>query len=352
MSKAPTIFFVILLTAISLGFFYIISPFWVTIFLSFILAFLFNPVHSYFLSKTRPSLAAALSTLSIFITVILPISLVLYLVSVEANKNYSLLVDVINNNYGDILMKAMSIPIISNFMNNSNLLDSVQESLSIEKIVQYVNEALNYLFNLIKDSVLNIGNLLISFFLLLYLFYFICLEATKIKQSAYSFIPLKEEEKDHLTQECKKTISAVVYGIFLVGFLEGTYGMILFLILDIPSPVIWGVIMIVFSMLPILGTNTVLVPLLVYKFIVGDYLTGIAILIFGVGVVLVSQNVLKPKLVGDKSGMSPAIVAISSLGGLVVMGMEGILVGPLFATLFIVIWKEFRTKVNLEKLTK
>ena len=221
---------------------------------------------------------------------------------------------------------------------------------NLEKVLAYIDQGFSYLFTVIRDGVLNLGGLIISFFIILYLFFFICKDYRAIKNNFYSFIPLSQEEKEHFFEECRKIISAVILGIFLVGIIEGTYGMLLFVILDIPSPVTWGVIMTVFSMLPILGTNTILVPLMIYKIITGEYLAVLIILVFGVGVILLSQNVVKPKLVGDKAGLHPAIVAMSSLGGLVVMGMLGILIGPICATLFIVSWKELRKKISLENL--
>ena len=178
------------------------------------------------------------------------------------------------------------------------------------------------------------------------MFFFICKDYQAIKKNFYSFIPLSQEEKKHFLEECRKIISAVILGIFLVGITEGVYGMFLFMILKIPSPVTWGVIMMVFSMLPILGTNTILAPLIIYKLIIGEYSVAIILLIFGVGVILLSQNVFKPKLVGDRSGLHPAIVAMSSLGGLVVLGILGVLIGPICATLFIVSWKELRKKIS------
>jgi predicted PurR-regulated permease PerM len=94
-------------------------------------------------------------------------------------------------------------------------------------------------------------------------------------------------------------------------------------------------------MIPLLGANTILLPAAIYKFIIGDTITGVVILIIGCGVILVNQNLIKPKLDGKKSGIHPAIVFISSMGGLTWLGIVGFLVGPLVAAVFIALWNQF-----------
>ncbi len=350
MSKIPIAFFIFILAFFSIGFFYILFPFITAIFLAFILAFLFKKANVFFVRKTNSTLGPFLTTFLMLLTVILPFLLVILLISFEANKNYSFFAEKINQGYVILQGGVENIPLVKELLEfplvKENL-GSFTSTFDSEKIIGYINQGLAYLITLIRDSALDLGELVISFLLILYMFYFISKDYEKIKESLYSFIPLKLAEKNHFFGECKKIIEATVLGVFLIAVMEGGYGMLLFFILQIPSPVTWGVVMIVFSMLPVLGTNTIIVPLLLYKMVTGEYLVALILLVFGVGVILLSQNLIKPKLVGDKSGLHPAIVAMSSLGGLVTFGMIGILIGPLCATLFIVSWKEFRNKLAI-----
>jgi len=78
--------------------------------------------------------------------------------------------------------------------------------------------------------------------------------------------------------------------------------------------------------------------------ILGDFTTGILILTLGTGAVLINQNIIRPRLDGNKSGMHAAIVFLGSMGGLIWMGIVGFLAGPLIAALFITIWNQFGIK--------
>jgi len=98
------------------------------------------------------------------------------------------------------------------------------------------------------------------------------------------------------------------------------------------------------SMIPLIGITVVLIPFALFYILSGDVASGIVIIIVGVSGVTFTQNILKPKLVGDRSGLHQGIVLISSIGGISTFGIIGFIIGPLIATMFFVIWKQFRVK--------
>lgn len=157
-------------------------------------------------------------------------------------------------------------------------------------------------------------------------------------------IPLKDEDEVELMYNIEKVTDGIVINSFMLGAIEGTYGGILFAMLGIPSPVFWGIIMVGLSIIPLLGTNSVLVPAVILYFILGDTATALILLFAGSGVVLINQNIIRPRLDANKSGMHTAIALIASLGGLMWMGVIGFLAGPLITALFIVIWNQYGKK--------
>ena len=156
------------------------------------------------------------------------------------------------------------------------------------------------------------------------------------------------KESHNLFQELVKTMRATVYGTLVIGVLEGTYGGILFALLDIPSPILWGCLMILLSILPLVGTNAVLFPAALFHLITGNWTGGLLLLILGSGAILVSQNIIRPKFVGTRSGVHPAIIVVSTIGGIAWLGLIGFLIGPLVASLFITLWNQFGLRYNHE----
>jgi predicted PurR-regulated permease PerM len=142
--------------------------------------------------------------------------------------------------------------------------------------------------------------------------------------------------------------SATMVSTLIIGIIEGLFGGILFLIFGLPSPVLWGVVMLIVSMIPLVGTNVIIVPAGIVMIASGRYFAGIVIIILGLVGITLSQNLLKPKLLGNRSGLHPALVLISTLGAIIWIGVIGFLVGPLMASLFIVVWNQFGFKYREE----
>jgi len=97
-------------------------------------------------------------------------------------------------------------------------------------------------------------------------------------------------------------------------------------------------------MIPIVGANAILMPTAIILFLSGDVVSGLIVLIIGSGGILISQNLIKPKVVGDKMKMHSAIVLLSMVGGIAWMGLIGFIVGPLIAAVCLVVWQQFASK--------
>lgn len=116
---------------------------------------------------------------------------------------------------------------------------------------------------------------------------------------------------------------------------------ILFFLVGIPHPVVWGVVMAIFSMLPVVGSNTVIVPFAVFLLITGHWGKALVLLTAGTGLLTISTSILKPKIVGDRAGLHPAVIVLSTIGGVAWLGMVGFFIGPLIAALFIMVWTQY-----------
>jgi predicted PurR-regulated permease PerM len=99
--------------------------------------------------------------------------------------------------------------------------------------------------------------------------------------------------------------------------------------------------MAVISMVPLVGTNLILVPAGTVLILQGRVVAGLVIILVGLAGVAVTQNIIKPKLLGDRSGLHPALALLAILGGIAWLGIVGFVIGPLLVSLFIVIWEQF-----------
>jgi len=133
-------------------------------------------------------------------------------------------------------------------------------------------------------------------------------------------------------------VRAMVKGTILVAIAQGFLGGLIFWALGIHAPVLWGVIMAFLSLVPALGAAVVWVPVALYLLATGAMMKGIVLIAFGAGVIGLVDNVMRPYLVGKDTAMPDYVVLISTLSGIAIFGLNGFVVGPLIAAMFIAVW--------------
>ena len=122
---------------------------------------------------------------------------------------------------------------------------------------------------------------------------------------------------------------------------QGALGGIIFALLDIRAPVLWGVVMSLLSLIPLVGAGLVWVPVAVYLLLTGDIVSGLVLMAYGVFVIGLADNVLRPLLVGRDTKLPDFMVLLSTLGGFMMFGMDGFVSGPLLAVFFVTVWQIF-----------
>ncbi|PYG96408.1 AI-2E family transporter, partial [Arthrobacter stackebrandtii] len=138
-----------------------------------------------------------------------------------------------------------------------------------------------------------------------------------------------------------RVVRATVKGNVLVAITQGALGGFIFWVLDIPSALVWAVLMAFLSLLPAVGAGIVWAPVAAYFLLTGAILPGIILTAFGVLVIGLVDNVLRPILVGKDTRMPDYLILVSTLGGLAVFGLNGFVIGPLIAALFVSSWAIF-----------
>jgi predicted PurR-regulated permease PerM len=154
-------------------------------------------------------------------------------------------------------------------------------------------------------------------------------------------VPLGEEKRRILMEKFLVVIRATIKGSLIIAIIQGSLGGLVFWALDIRGALLWAVLMGIFSLIPAIGTGFVWVPVALYLFITGDVWQAVVLVLCGVFVISMVDNLVRPILVGRDTRMPDYVVLISTLGGLQLFGINGIVIGPLVAALFIAIWSIF-----------
>ncbi len=190
----------------------------------------------------------------------------------------------------------------------------------------------------------------VSFFIMLYLLFFFLRDGAELVRKVRIAVPLEENHKRRLQLKFNRVVRATVKGNLVVAITQGALGGAIFWFLDIPSALLWAVLMAFLSLLPAVGAGIVWAPVAVYFLLSGMIWQGVVLGLFGVFVIGLVDNVLRPILVGKDTRMPDYMILISTLGGLAVFGLNGFVIGPLIAALFMSSWALFietKPKVQL-----
>ncbi len=341
------IFFFLILIVLTIAFYNILEPFIGDAFLALILVILFKRPFRWLRKKFKNNTkrAAGITTFLVVIVIVIPIMLVGLVIANEAGENYSK----IKNQWPDIKKELSETNIKARFK-DVPYINKYVERIKFEdlekKLDDFIGTATGWTVSLLQNTFTGLTYMLIHTFFMLFILYFLFADGDILLKRLQYLIPLQDSDEQTLIDNIEKVTDGIVFNSFLLGAIEGTYGGILFYLVGVPSPVFWGIVMVALSIIPIVGTNSIMVPAVIIYFLIGNYTTGTLLLIFGVGAVLVNQNLIRPRLDANRSGMHTAMALIASLGGLLWLGVIGFLAGPILTALFIVMWDLYGKKYN------
>ena len=215
----------------------------------------------------------------------------------------------------------------------------------IDEIQKRLSSFLTSGLQLIAREAVNIGTGAFSFVLtlgvMLYLTFFLLRDGRYLTRRIGEVVPLRSEQRSALFDKFTTVIRATVKGSVIVAIIQGILGGALFAALDIRAALLWGVVMGLLALIPAVGTGLVWFPVGIYLMVTGSMWQGVVLLLFGFFVISMVDNVMRPMLVGQDTRMPDYVVLISTLGGLSVMGIHGLIVGPVIAAMFISAWEIF-----------
>lgn len=338
--------FLALLLAVSLAFAWILWPFYGALFWGTVLAILFDPFYRQLLHAMpgRRNLAALITLLLSLIIVIFPLVLITAALVQEGTAVYheiqSKTLDF--GAYFQQIIDALPSWIV-NLLNRFDVgnLWALQEKLST---------AATQGSQLIATQALSIGQntfeFVISVGIMLYLLFFLLRDGRSLSGKIKQAIPLSTEHKRNLFGKFTTVIRATVKGNIVVAATQGALGGVMFWFLGIQGPLVWGVVMAFLSLLPAIGAGLIWGPVALYFLLTGAIWQGVTLIVFGILVIGLVDNVLRPILVGKDTQMPDYVVLVSTLGGMAIFGLNGFVIGPVIAALFIAAWDLFSSTMQ------
>ena len=329
-------FFLGLLAAASIAFAVLLSGFWKAIFWAAVLGIMFQPVHRAVSARLRgrDSLAAGLTVVLIFFTVLVPALLVASAMTREAAALFRRL------QTGE-LDPGAAVRWIQEFMPKASEW-AARFGIDLDRLPEQISSAAleggQFIASLALTAGQNVGAFLLLFFLMLYLLFFVLRDGSQIMQMVQRAIPLPDEQEKRLFDKFAEVSRATIKGSLVIALVQGFLGGLIFAILGIQGAVFWGVVMAVLSLIPAVGAGLVWVPAAIFLAAGGDWGKGIILTAYGVVVIGLADNILRPILVGRDTRMPDYLVLISTLGGIALVGVTGIVLGPILAALFIACW--------------
>ena len=335
--------FLVLIAAVSLLFAWILWPFSGAILWGTVMAILFAPVQRRLLHATggRRTLAALATLAIIVVIVILPLTLVAASLVDEASGIYEKIRSREWNagRYFQQIFDALPAWAAS-LLQRFGLTDlvAVQERLST---------ALMQGSQFLAGRVLTIGqstfDFIVNLFVMLYLLFFLLRDGDTVSRRLRTVIPLREEHQHALVEKFTAVIRATVKGNIVVAIVQGALGGLIFWLLGVRAPLLWAVVMALLSLLPAVGAALVWFPVAIYLLATGAVWQGVVLIAYGTLVIGLVDNVLRPMLVGKDIRMPDYVVLVSTLGGIAIFGVNGFVLGPVIAAMFIAAWDIFAT---------
>ncbi|MEM6731901.1 MAG: AI-2E family transporter [Myxococcota bacterium] len=336
-SPGAITFFLIVFVAAFFAFF---ALFWAYV-TDFVLAFMFTALFRNAYERLRerlgdkPVVASALITCFIAVLVALPLGFIITSLSVEVAAFYN------------STISTLTLERLQGFLFGEGpqavALKHLAELAGLEWTPALVKDALTRvsgtvaetLYTLVSNQLSNVFALAFHFLIMLVIIFYMLVDGKRLKAYAFETSPLPDDEEELLAQKFASVGRATLFGNGFGSVVQGFIGAVSMVVVGLPSPVLWGVVMTIFAFLPLVGVSVVTVPAAIYLALTGHWLTALLFFGFNFAQALFVENVVKTRMIGQQMKMHSLLIFLSIIGGIGIFGVIGLLYGPLIVALFL-----------------
>jgi predicted PurR-regulated permease PerM len=301
-----------------------VQPFTNVILWAAVLAIVFYPMHRRIRARIgNPSGAAIASTVLVVVLILLPATFITIAVVRE-------LAGAADNLQAGVqrLSSASTLPVVG------WLLERMRGYVEIDAAAaqRFIAERLQSLGGVLAASTLMVVGgavgAIVQMVLVVFTLFYLFRDGDRIRRAIYDILPLERIQMHDIAVRTRDVIGATIYGVLVISAIQGTLGTIIFSILGLPSPLLWGVVMFFLSMIPMAGAFLVWVPAAIYLALTGAYVKAAILVAWGILVIGSIDNFLSPRLVGRRARLHELLIFFAVLGGLEVFGVLGVVLGP------------------------
>lgn len=331
----------------------IIWPFFPTILAALVVAFIFFPVYRWVNSKIKQNFISAM-LVSILVVMVFTIPALLTLNAVYHDVATTLLISrqklstaLFSGDCSDDTITCELNHYLANSFNDPKTKDAIYASLS----------RFSFTFmDSIPDLIAAVPKIILNVFIMLFVMFYVFKDGHRVEGEIRILLPFSPSFNDRLINRTKSLLHATVYGALVVAVVQGTLATLAFFLFDaVETPLLWGVLVAFAALMPFVGTALVWFPVGILQVINGFienspvlFWKGIGVLLFGTFIISAIDNIIKPRLIGNRSDLHPVLVLIGIFGGIGMFGFVGIIVGPLVLSIlmsFIEVYKETKHEI-------
>jgi predicted PurR-regulated permease PerM len=307
----------------------ILEPFILPIFIALILSTLLAPVYTMLEKrlKGRRSLAALLVCVGLALTILVPLILLSVSLANEANDAYQKVKDPETLRTIEAwLQPGTLLTRVQSWLPASIRLDTLELSSRLSEQAQHLGVAILAVATTFATGIFSV---LADYFIMSVVLFFLLRDFEYFGNSIRLISPLSEEQEELFVARFRDVTRATVLGNLATALVQGALSGVIFFFIGLPSPVLWGALTALLSLVPMVGTALVWVPWSIYLFAIGSPVRAVIFLVLQIVGVGGIDNILKPKLIEGKVKMHALLIFFSILGGISYFGILGMFFGPL-----------------------
>jgi predicted PurR-regulated permease PerM len=332
-------FLLILAVLISVVFYRVIEPFVMALFLAAIFAGMSYPLYQALVKRTRgaQTLSALITLMAAICLVVVPTILFVGILAGEAVT--------VSQSVGPWIEGQMDSPgsvdrLVGNWARGLPVVGDLipEREVVIGKLGEFAGRLGGFLVASLASATRGTATFFLQLFVMLYSMYFFLIRGREAMRNVLYLIPLNSAQEDQLVSRFVSVTRATIKGSLVIGLLQGALAGLGFFVAGIGGSIFWGTIMAVLSVIPAVGAALIWIPAVIYLLAVGKVGVGIGLLLWCLVIVSSVDNILRPILVGRDTEMPDVLVLLSTLGGIAMFGIMGVIVGPIVAALFLTVW--------------
>ena len=333
----------IILTALSL---YLVNSLLIPIVGSILLTYIFYPVYRFITKYLRSkAISSIITTLIILVIIVIPI---FFAANAVINESVAFFHEVRGLDVETITEKASEYIGLGENVFGQNI-----------DINFYFRDILNKititLAQQTSDFIFSLPEKMLGIFVMVFILFYLFIDGEDLIRKIEEELPLKRSYKRDIFERFGNIIYATIYGVVVTGVAQGALGALGLWIFGFSSPLLWGIVMVILSILPFVGAYIVWLPAAIFKIFQGELFNGIGLLLYGILIISTIDNIIKPRIIGKRGKIHPVLVLLGVFGGIKVFGLLGVMIGPLILaifTAFIEIYLTEKQDLNLPYIKK